>query len=105
MRRLTSVCCNSVLSGSATSPVNRPARALMRIFCHSAMVKHYTPELGRAQSLLLLGQGGGTKGRMAIVEGITAAKAAFEVSKAVLDLTRFPRFDSKRTTSPRRSSG
>lgn len=32
---------------------------------------------------------------MAIVEGITAAKAAFEVSKAVLDLTRFPRLDTE----------
>jgi hypothetical protein len=30
---------------------------------------------------------------MAIVEGIAAAKAAFEVSKVVLDLTRFPKLD------------
>lgn len=30
---------------------------------------------------------------MAIVEGIAAAKAAFEVSKVALDLTRYPKLD------------
>ena len=31
---------------------------------------------------------------MAIVEGIAAAKAAFEVSKMALDLTRYPKLDT-----------
>ena len=31
---------------------------------------------------------------MAILEGIAAAKAAFEVSKVALDLTRFPKLDT-----------
>jgi hypothetical protein len=31
---------------------------------------------------------------MAIVEGIAAAKAAFEVSKVALDLTRYPKLDN-----------
>lgn len=38
--------------------------------------------------------GTGTKWSMAIVEGIAAAKAAFEVSKVALDLTRYPKLDS-----------
>ena len=31
---------------------------------------------------------------MAIVEGIAAAKAAFDVSKIALDLTRYPKLDT-----------
>jgi hypothetical protein len=40
------------------------------------------------------GAGTGYKKGMPIVEGIAAAKAAFEVSKIALDLTRHPKLDN-----------